>query len=353
VRIWSFHPSDVHHVLHGHLGNLYSVDFSPDGRWLASAQRQADLRLWDVAAQKQAASWPDLAGPAWGAGGASLLTFRPGPLLRWPVRSLGPGSAGGIRIGPPRTIPGPIPLLQEGDGTWCWRSPRDLFFANCARSAVALYEVAEVTRETWSTPMGQAAFAAASRDGRWVAAGPIEGGSGVRIWEANSGRKVRELLIGDAEVTFSPDSRWLYTATSRIAPGGPEVCAWRVDTWEAGHSLALDRSSSSPAGLAASPDGKAVAVSVSQDGVRLLDALSFAEIGTLTAPETGLFGNIRFSPDSSILALGASHLVHLWDLRRLRHELAEVRLDWDAPAYPAAAEPSPHPLRVEVDPGGS
>jgi hypothetical protein len=66
-----------------------------------------------------------------------------------------------------------------------------------------------------------------------------------------------------------------------------------------------------------------------------------------------LIVRIRFSPDSATLAFCASHLVHLWDLRRLRTELAEVGLDWDALPYPAAPEVAPGPRRVEVDPGGA
>jgi eukaryotic-like serine/threonine-protein kinase len=351
VRIWSFHPSDVHHVLYGHLDNLREVKFSRDGRWLATVQRKGDLRLWDVGSRRQAGSFPDLAGPAWESDGASLLTFGPKQLLRWPVRPLGPQGADGIRLGPARAVPGPIPPIREGSAHWCWRGPRDLFVSGWDRSAVALYEVAETIREKWSTKMNQVAYTAASPDGRWVAAGSIDGGSGVAIWEADTGRLAKELPIGDASVAFSPDGRWLYTATSRIAPEGPRVCAWRVGTWELQRGQALDRSASTPAGLTASPDGAVVAVPTSQDGVRLLVAGLSAELATLTAPETGLVGAIQFSPDSGMLALAASHLVHLWDLRHLRRELAEVGLDWDAPPYPAQPAPAPRPLQVEVDPG--
>jgi serine/threonine protein kinase/WD40 repeat protein len=353
VRVWSFHPSDVHHVLHGHADNVHRVEFSPDGRWLTSVQRHSDLRLWDVGALRQVACWPDLAGPAWEADGEALLAARPRQLLRWPVRPRGPMDSGGFRIGPPHAVPGPVPPLREGLAHWCWRGPRDLFVTNLDRATVGLYQVGDRTRETWSAKMNQATYAAASPDGRWVAAGSFDGGSGVRIWGAGSGRLAKELRIGDAEVAFSPDGRWLYTATSRTAPRGPEIRAWRVGTWKAAHARPLDRSSASPAGLTASPDGRAVAVSVSQDAVRLLEPASFAELGTLTAPETGLISIIRFSPDSGTLAVAASHLVHLWDLRRLRRELAAVGLDWDASPYPAAAEPAPRPLRVELDPGGS
>jgi WD40 repeat protein len=236
--------------------------------------------------------------------------------------------------------------------SWCRRGARDLFVTNQNRAEVGLYRVAEGTRESWLDRMPQATFPAASPDGRWVAAGSFDGGEGVRIWEADSGKLRKKLLIGDADAAFSPDGRWLYTATSRIAPQGPEIRAWRVASWEADRGLPLDRTTSSSAGLAASPDGRAVAAAVSQNAVRQLDAASFAEIGTLAAPETGLITYIRFSPDSSKLVFAASHLVHLWDLRRLRRELAAVALDWDAPSYSDAPTSFRRPLRVELDRGG-
>jgi WD40 repeat protein len=52
VGVWSFHPSDVHHVLHGHSGRICGYEFSPDGRWLAAVTREGDLRLWDVAVRR-------------------------------------------------------------------------------------------------------------------------------------------------------------------------------------------------------------------------------------------------------------------------------------------------------------
>jgi hypothetical protein len=56
-----------------------------------------------------------------------------------------------------------------------------------------------------------------------------------------------------------------------------------------------------------------------------------------------------FSPDGSHLV--ATHVefkgIYVWDLRRIREQLAGLGLDWEAPPYPPAA-PRPPTLRVEI-----
>jgi len=41
-----------------------------------------------------------------------------------------------------------------------------------------------------------------------------------------------------------------------------------------------------------------------------------------------LLQGVEFSPDGATLLTTASGTVHVWDLRRLRQELAALSLDW-------------------------
>jgi WD40 repeat protein len=190
VRVWSFHPSDVHQVLHGHEKQIIGCEVSPDNRWLATSAIGGDLRLWDLTARRQVGHLPELGAPRWGPHGEWLLAAASDRLWRYPVRPLGPGGAAGIRIGPPRDVPGiGIALAKFEVGTaWSGLGHRRLFVAEMDRSRVHLFEIGEMCREQWQAPMSMATHAAASSDGRWVAAGPYEGGSGVRVWEADTGR---------------------------------------------------------------------------------------------------------------------------------------------------------------------
>ena len=168
---------------------------------------------------------------------------------------------------------------------------------------------------------------ASSKDGRLVSVGSYWGGNGVSIWQADTGRLVRELPIGDAHMDFAADGRRLYATTGRLSPRGAECRSWWVGSWEPDRALPLKRTSHSPAHLRVAADGT-VAVLFSMNDVRLLDPESLEELATLSAPEPGLLQGVEFSPDGATLLTTASGTVHVWDLRRLRQELAALSLDW-------------------------
>jgi WD40 repeat protein len=352
VHVWSFHPSDVHHVLHGHQKQITHCEFSPDSRWLASSAVGGNVRLWDVTARRQVGCLPEQVVAHWGAQGEYLLTVASDRLLRWPVRSLGPGGAAGIQVGPPREVPqfGITLGTLRFDTAWSGHGQRRLVVADGERGRVHLLEIGDVCCEKWQALVPRANHATASADGRWVAVSPYEGSSqGVRVWQADTGRLEKELAIGDAQVQFSPDSRWLYTVTGRLSPRGAELCAWRVGTWEPAHHLPLLRTiSTPPVRLGIAPDGSAVAAPYSQETVRLVRAESFAEIATLTAPEPGLIVATYISPDGALLLTKTGARLHLWDLRRLRRELKALGLDWDLAEYPPAPPANAQPLQVVI-----
>jgi WD40 repeat protein len=72
--------------------------------------------------------------------------------------------------------------------------------------------------------------------------------------------------------------------------------------------------------------------------VRLVDPDSGREVATLDAGTgpSAHFACLAFSPDGTRLAAGRDHMIHLWDLRRIREELTVLGLDWDSPPYPPA-----------------
>jgi WD40 repeat protein len=186
--------------------------------------------------------------------------------------------------------------------------------------------------------VGSAVF---SPDCRLLATGSYDGGNGVRIWDADTGKLVRELTIGDAIPWFSRDGRRLYTTTGRMSPDAAECRSWSTATWETERVVPLNRITSSPALLWVAADGT-VAVTFNMNDVRLLDPETLAEYATLVAPEPGMRFTIAFSPDSSTLATSARGAVQLWNLRRLHQELAELDLDWHGPRQaPVASAPGP------------
>jgi WD40 repeat protein/predicted Ser/Thr protein kinase len=347
ARVWAFRPSPVYDALHCPDKMIYLMSFSPDGRWLTTCGPGAPLRLWDLAGCREAGHWPELGYALWGPEGTGFLTGGAGGFWRVPVQRL--EGEPGVRVGPPRRLSGLSEDLRPYAFPWVGKNYRRLMMVRKDQPHVRVVEIeGETARELWNGRHPNVASVTASPDGRLLASGTMEGGNGVRVWEADTGRLVRELPIGDANPVFSADGRRLFTTTGRITPRGSECQAWRVASWEPEQALTLKRVSSSPATMNVAADGL-LAVAYTMNDVRLLEPHTLAEVATLVDPEPGLIPAFSFSPDSSTLVVSHVGGIHLWDLRRLREELAALGLDWDRPPYPPASRAAP--ARIEFLPG--
>jgi serine/threonine protein kinase/WD40 repeat protein len=327
-----------------HLGCL-----SGDDRLLAlsapSAPGTWDLALVDPASGQCLASLPSTPGNHLRVLGhepsGAVLTYGGGyGLLRWPVHS----EAESVRlVGPPQRL---LASLVEGSWGSC-ADQRVVAIPNYNHGAwVARPE--KPGRWLALQPQIDVRGCSVSPDGRLVATcslGIAPNECGCKVWDAATGTLVKELGLGPGGgAAFSPDGHWLGQGWTDSG-----VRLWRVGTWEEGPRLA-DRS----AGFAFAPDSTLVAVGGDPGVVRLCVTATGRELARLEVPDATRLSPQFFSHDGSrLFAYGEEdRAVHVWDLRRIRRQLAELGLDWDAPPYadppPEAARP---PLRVEVDLG--
>jgi WD40 repeat protein len=133
---------------------------------------------------------------------------------------------------------------------------------------------------------------------------------------------------------FSPDGRSL-----AVGDHSGYEC-WEIARWK---SLFSRRTQ---AGLgvrefAFSPDSRILAVAHSETMVQFLDSSTGQEIAAFEPPDPKNINWLAFSPDGAYFAAtGGKWGTQLWDLTKIRAELAAMNLDWDLPSLPAEPDPT-------------
>jgi serine/threonine protein kinase/WD40 repeat protein/tetratricopeptide (TPR) repeat protein len=326
---------------------IYGPALQAEGRALAAASLQK-LTLFNVQDGSEMASvrlaGEDAARPLRFQKAGALLTGGRGGLAYWPVN--GDPSQSVIRLGPPRRLTAAV--FYGADASQDGR----VVAVPKGRSAVVI-DPERPGHRVVLEPAYDVRHCAVSPDGRWVVTcgWHWDGLSpGIHIWEAKTGRHVRELPLAGTTQTnaiFSPDGSWLATT------GADQGCRlWGVGTWQAG--CRFDESSP-----LFSPDGKLLALTDVLGAIRLVEPATGREVIRLTGPEPTLYWAQCFGPDGTqLIAVGSEmKALYVWDLRLIRKRLNELGMDWDWPEFATAAGPprtgsSPHvALTAKIDPG--
>jgi serine/threonine protein kinase/WD40 repeat protein/Tfp pilus assembly protein PilF len=336
LRIWEVVPSRGYRTI---AGGYRSISFSKDGHLLAGGGNGA-FYLWDSKRNQQLALVrAPLVHVLFDPSGA-LLTNGPVGLLRWPVQA-DASSPELVRIGPPERLP----LRGSSCQIACSHDGQVIAIAAFDVGAWVLRRE-DPPHTLQAGPHAGVRQVAVSPDGGLVATGSFGGGSSeVKVWNTGSGKLERKLPVGTAAhayVAFSPDGRWLAT-------GGDSLRVWQVGAWREQVRLEV-----APTHLAFSPDSTMLAFDTHAGVIRLVDPETGREWGQLEDPEQNRALWISFSPDGTQLATasGDGPAIHIWDLRAIREQLAEMGLDWDLPPFaPAPSDVPRGPVRVEVDCG--
>lgn len=174
----------------------------------------------------------------------------------------------------------------------------------------------------WQANQEQVETMSLSADGRWLATG-TRMHVGMRVWDARTGKlQWKNDLRQGAGVSFMPDDR-LFTATT-------EGCAlWDAETGKQFWQRPRDAESVMGIRNAVAPDGGLIAVANTWTEAMLIDPATGAEIAKLQSPNPRYIASMSFSGTSRYIAIAyEDHSIQLWDLGRLRGELAALALDW-------------------------
>jgi WD40 repeat protein/tRNA A-37 threonylcarbamoyl transferase component Bud32 len=264
IKIWDAATGEEIRTLRGHTRNVVCIAFSPDGSRIASGGIEGEVKVWDAAT---------------------------GQIVHTCDRKA--GSVTGV--------------AYSSDGT--------LIGSASLPNTVTLYDSATSRSvQTFSATSGSVDGVALSSDGKWIASG---GKAKVTVWEVSSGKEVYSLAGHTNEihsVAFSPDATQLASASRDRT-----VKLWNMTS---GDEIQTFQAHKSPVHCVAfSPDGIRIA-SASGDGlvprnpdnaVRLWNVETGEIIDTLKG-HSGAVAGVAFSPDGSKMASVGGGTVKLWNV---------------------------------------
>ncbi|MBK7997595.1 MAG: hypothetical protein IPK15_02375 [Verrucomicrobia bacterium] len=315
--------------------NVWHVDFSRDGRWLA-ATKDDSVSIFEVATGRRVArqSMNRSRAAYFLPGDTNLLVTSTHRIGFWPVTEDGEtsNSAPAFRFGKRELIAlTNISYLEPG----ALSVDRKRLVIPISQSEAALFDL-ETRRETLRFANAiLPKMSSLSPNGRWAVTGTFHG-RGMTAWDAASGAKLHDFKDGNSSAYFSPDGRFLVNA------GASHYRIYEPGSWKLLHQIPRE-SGSDLANLAAFNRDGSLMVAIKQlNRVELLAPGSWNLVASLIPPDQQVVTWPAFSADGEYLAVAtAQDLVQLWDLKSLRTELARMGLDWDstkpdaAPSIPA------------------
>jgi WD40 repeat protein/serine/threonine protein kinase len=302
--------------LEGHEDNLEDVDWSPDGRWIATSSPDATVGIWDGrTGDLRFSLFHD--GPVgavdWSPDGGRLVTgSSDGRATVWEVTE-----AGGKRLfslSARDTSTGVHGVAFSPDGN-------RVLTGDAAITAAKVWDVSHTGDAEWTNVPGDPGWVtmvAFSPSGRELVASG-EGGA-VAVWDPETGENIKTLQAhrSSPEPTFvvdldvSPDGALIATMGQ---PNHPSV--WDRTTGQEVFTFQLGGIAEN---LDWSPDGRLLAIaSISEERAFILDR-SGQEVADL--PDTVGVLDVQFSPDGRLLATASeptgrpnppSEQVKIWD----------------------------------------
>jgi eukaryotic-like serine/threonine-protein kinase len=273
---------------------VWSLAFSPDGRWLVSSHGDGAILLWDINERRRVANFNGHSGSV------RAVTFSPDgkriasasedrSVIIWNTES---GQKERVLIKHDTRVTG---VSFSPDGKWV---------ASCDHEGmgIIIWDIEKrQPRLTIERKIGASHCVAISPDSRWVVA--THG-----VYDSNSGSRVRDLTFGYG-MSFSADGNLMACATDY-----GEVSLWDVKTWQKIDSLRFNNRSFITVNF--SPDGKWLVTGEDEGAVRLWTVNPLREMAVI-GRHSARVKSVAFSPDGKrVASAGDDKTIAMWDVER-------------------------------------
>ncbi len=299
ITIWRVSDGTVvrHWVAHIE-GGVFSVTYSPDGRFLVSTSRDGSAKIWDVATGDLlrtllAARWDDVHSSAWSSDGKWIVTADENDEIKqWNAND---GSL--VRT---------VKVDGFSEETPVVFSPNSKYFASSGDGfSIAIWDAQ--TGNTYRVFPGhtwRVLGVAFSHSGRRLVSTSYEGT--MRFWDVDSGTETG-LIAGHTSqvqaITISHDGQILASVE------GENGLHFLIRLWslQEGRYLKAIMTTSSVSGLSFSPTAAVLAFGSEYSGV--IQSLSGPDWSTsqVIGIHEGGVGAVKFSPDGTLIASGCHH----------------------------------------------
>jgi WD40 repeat protein/transcriptional regulator with XRE-family HTH domain len=291
----------------GHTADVWGVDFSPDGKYLATGSSDGTARLWDVATGQNIHVFTSHTGAVGEAvfspDGKYLLVGSVDNTARlWDIAS---GETIQIFTG------------HTGGGDSVAFSPDGKFMVTGGGKdkTARIWDVATgQTLHILTGHLGEVVRVAFSPDGKYVLTASVD--RSARLWDVETGSQVKVFMVPSDTldvgcVAFSPDSK--YVATGGVDNNYNNIARlWEIATGKIvrefrGH---LDF----VAGIKFSPDGHYLLTGSADRTARLWDIATGETLRVFSGHNNGV-QNVTFSPDGSLIATASNDgIARVWSL---------------------------------------